>query len=191
MEISSQPHPDDPEFDYQPSIADSTIPPSYAEAERSSSPVPLLSSGSPIPGRPYIVYSDSRYGVTIDAANKTLTVKKFPPPHSTRVIPISSILYIRRAKDVVSRLAYRDYFIGITGVNWAYDWGRSRAVFPGGWSGHRAIERSIVYKAEGDTLKSGFSVEDPEAFMTALESVVPGVTNREVIFGERDRSNNT
>jgi hypothetical protein len=68
----------------------------------------------------------------------------------------------------------------VSGVQWARDRNRSDAWLRGVEKGEEAINRSIVYKCDGwGKLKVGFSVEDPQAFMDALETVERGITTRD------------
>jgi hypothetical protein len=162
---------------------------SYTEQSHLFSSTPFNSSMPPVPPTPspstsHVLYSDPKYGVTVNGSTRTLIVKGFMSFKSTRKIPISQILFIRHAREVVTRIAYKDWGISIMGINWAMDRHRQCACF-GHAKGEKAIDRSLVYKAEGDTFRSGFSTADPEGLMRALEMVVKGVTTRDETCGDK------
>ena len=115
-------------------------------------------------------YDDSF--VTINGATNTLTLKHFLLVKPTLEVHIPSLIYIRRAKDVVGRIGVKPQGLSLSGILWARDWSRGGAII-GRRSGY---EKSFVIKVQGDKFRRGFSVEDPETFLAVLERVRPGVT---------------
>jgi len=110
--------------------------------------------------------------VTIDGATSTLTVKHFLLIKPTLKVHIPSLIYIRRAKDVVGRIGVKPQGLSLSGILWA-----RTGVGGGAIIGRRSgYEKSFVIKVQGDKFRRGFSVEDPETFLAVLERVRPGVT---------------
>ncbi|KZO97748.1 hypothetical protein CALVIDRAFT_526502 [Calocera viscosa TUFC12733] len=124
-------------------------------------------------------YSDKF--VTVDGLAHTLTIHNYRITHPTLTIPLSSIVYLLPAAQITKRLGMKAWGLGITGVSWARDWERMTLA-------HREeqFERCFVVKFHGALFRAGFSVEDREAFVDAVERAEPGLMGRKPGEGEMD-----
>ncbi|KZT50493.1 hypothetical protein CALCODRAFT_504657 [Calocera cornea HHB12733] len=116
-------------------------------------------------------YSDKF--VSVDPLARTLTVHHYRVTTPSLVIPLAQITYLLPAAEATRRLGMKAWGVGLTGVCWARDWARLDLVHR-----QREFDKCFVVKCEGNVLRTGFTVEDRQAFLGAMEQLEPGVTGR-------------
>jgi len=119
--------------------------------------------------------------VLLSTSKRALTIKHWLISHPTLVVDIDKIIWIQPAPASVSRMSVKFWGVGLTGIGWARDFHRLIAA-------GRAWEHSFVVKYENPWcgVRAGFTIENPEKFIQALETMLPGVTTRPVDEDKRD-----